>query len=76
MDERNYELPHLSFSFSVIVFNVQSCLIQGSNTSKTGYDRAPWSLVLLITFSSVFKASSGLKGRRPLRADGIQSQRY
>lgn len=48
--KRNCGLPNLSLSFSVIVFSVSGCLIQGSNTSKTGYDRAPWPLVFLRTF--------------------------
>ena len=43
----NYELPNLSLCIWLIIFNLSGCLIQGRNTSKTGYDRAPWSLMFL-----------------------------
>ena len=43
----NYELPNISLGLRLIVFSLSRCPTQGRNISKTGYDRAPWSLIFL-----------------------------
>lgn len=63
--ETKYGSLNFPFSFYVIVFSVSGCLIQGSNTSETGYDRALRSLLFLRMsyILSVFQASSRLNGK-------------
>jgi len=43
--KKNYRLPYLYLSFHIIIFSISDQLLNGSNASKKGYNKAPWSFI-------------------------------
>ena len=52
--KRNYGLPHLSLSLYVIIFSIDSWLIQARNASKKGHARIHWYFEFLMMPLSSF----------------------